>query len=198
MAYELGYRFSPSHQFFLDLSLFYNDYDKLRTGEVIGFQPSPPTAIAKWDNQMTGEAYGLNLAARWQVTKNWRLVTTYSYADVQLHLLPNSQSSIIGEKEEGNTPHHRATLRSLLTIQHNWEFDSVLYYVDNVANQNTPNYTRFDVRLGWQPVEDLSLSLGARNLFDSQHPEYGVGLGGNIEIADEVPRAFYLKLDYRF
>ncbi|MEK8015389.1 MAG: hypothetical protein VSS75_000870 [Candidatus Parabeggiatoa sp.] len=41
-------------------------------------------------------------------------------------------------------------------------------------------------------------SLGARNLFDNQHPEFGVGLSGNIEIPDEVRRAFYLHIDYRF
>ncbi len=196
MAYELGYRFAPSHHFFLDLSAYYNDYDKLRTGEVSHLQAG--SMIAKWDNQMTGEVYGLNMVAQWQITKIWRLITTYSYADVQLHLLPNSQSFFIGETEEGDTPHHQATLRSLLTLPYQMEFDTSLYYVDNLPNQNTPNYTRFDVRLGWQAKKNLSFSLGARNLFDSQHPEYGVGLKGNIEISDEVRRAFYMNMNYRF
>lgn len=198
-AYELGYRFTPNDRFLLDTTLFYNDYDKLRTIEPIGFQPfpPPPTLIARWDNQMTGEVYGLEIAAHWQATKNWRLVTTYSYAEVQLHLLPTSRF-IFGESEEGDTPHHQATLRSLLSLPRNMEFDAVLYYVDNVPNQNTPNYTRFDVRWGWLPRKNLSLSLGSRNLFDNQHHEFGVGFRCNVEIPDEVRRAFYMQMNYRF
>ncbi len=198
-AYELGYRFTPNAQFFLDSTLFYNDYEKLRTFELREFQPypPPPTLITKLDNQMTGEVYGLEMAAHWQATKDWRWVATYSYADVQLHMLPTSQN-IFKEIEEGDTPHHQATLRSLLNLPHHLTFDTVLYYVDNVPSQNTSHYTRFDVRLGWQPWPNLDLSLGARNLFDNQHPEFGVGLSGNPEIPDEVRRAFYLHMDYRF
>ncbi|MEN8215591.1 MAG: TonB-dependent receptor [Pseudomonadota bacterium] len=195
-AYELGYRLTPTHNFFLDLSLFYNDYDKLRTIEPIGFQP-PSTLITTYNNQMTGEVYGLEMAAQWQISNDWRLMATYTYTDVQLHMLPTSQSAI-GEVEEGDTPHHQATLRSLLNLPHNIEFDTALYYVDNVPNQHTQNYTRFDIRLGWQAQKDFNLSLGARNLFDSQHPEFGIGLEGNVQIHDEVRRAFYIHMNYRF
>jgi iron complex outermembrane receptor protein len=195
-AYELGYRLTPTNHFFLDLSLFYNDYDKLRTIEPIGFQP-PSTLITTYGNKMTGEVYGLEMAAQWQVSNDWRLMASYTYTDVQLHQLPTSQS-VFGEVEEGDTPHHQATLRSLLNLPHNIEFDTALYYVDNVPNQHTPNYTRFDVRLGWQAQKDFNLSLGARNLFDSQHPEFGSGLEGNVEIPDEVRRAFYIQMNYRF
>jgi len=182
------------------LSLFYNDYDQLRSTEEIGLEPSPapPTLIVQWDNQMTGEVYGLEIATQWQATKAWRWVATYNYTDVQLHLLPTSQSVIIGETEEGDTPRHQATLRSLLNVSHTMEFDTTLYYVDHVPNQNVPHYTRFDVRLGWRPQKNINLSLGARNLFDSQHPEYGVGLKGNIEIPNEVRRALYMQLNYEF
>jgi len=42
LAYELGYRFNLINKFLLDVSLFYNDYDKLRTSETIDFKPFPP------------------------------------------------------------------------------------------------------------------------------------------------------------
>jgi iron complex outermembrane receptor protein len=198
-SYELGYRLTPSDHFLLDTALFYNEYEKLRTNEQIGFEPFPlpPTLRARWDNQMTGEVYGLEMAAHWQVSKDWRVIATYNYTDVQLHMLPTSRS-VVGETEEGDTPHHQATLRSLLSLPHHLEFDTALYYVDNVPNQNTAHYTRFDVRLGWKARSNLDLSLGARNLFDNQHPEFGIGLSGNVELPDEVRRAFYLQLDYRF
>jgi len=199
-AYELGYRFTLSNRFLLDTSLFYNDYDQLRTYETrdIILSPLPPTVVVSSDSLMDGETYGIELAAQWQATKNWRLVATYSYMDMHLHLLPNSTGVISEATDEGNTPHNQATLRSLLTLSPNWEFDTALYYVDNLPSQHTPNYTRFDVRLGWQPQPDLTLSLGAKNLFDNQHPEFGSGHGANNEVPGEVQRAFYLQVNYQF
>jgi len=99
---------------------------------------------------MDGEVYGLELAAHWQVNKNLRLVGTYSYLDAQLHIKPNS-----GDKKaellENNSPHHQASLRSLFNLSSKLELDSAIYYVDNVSNHHVPNYTRVDIRLGWQP-----------------------------------------------
>jgi hypothetical protein len=51
---------------------------------------------------------------------------------------------------------------------------------------------------GWLPRKNLSLSLGSRNLFDNQHHEFGVGFRCNVEIPDEVRRAFYMQMNYRF
>ncbi|MDM8558176.1 TonB-dependent receptor [Candidatus Parabeggiatoa sp. HSG14] len=200
IAHELGYRFNLSNRFLFDANIFYNEYDRARTlFEQVDFQlsPPPPTVITTYGNNMTGEVYGLELLAQWQTTKNWRLVATYNYVDIHLHHLPISKD-IGGEGEEGDTPHHQASLRSLLTLPNNWEFDTALYYVDNLPNQKSPNYTRFDVRLGWQPRKDLSLSLGARNMFDNQHPEYGIGASGNTDIPFETQRTFYLQANYRF
>jgi len=199
ISYELGYRFSLSKRFLLDTNLFYNDYDKLRTYEPTGLvmSPLPPTLLATLDNQKFGEVYGLEFSAQWQATKHWRWIATYSYVDVHLHLLQGSQA-FAGESEEGDSPHHQATLRSLLTLPNNWEFDTAFYYADNVPNQNTSAYTRFDVRLGWQPWPDLTLSLGARNLFDNQHPEFGIPMASVNIVPDEVQRAFYMQVNYRF
>lgn len=196
-AHELGYRFTPNSDFLWDVSLFYNQYDKLRTTELVSFDPFPPTLSAQYSNKMEGEVYGLEMAAHWQVNQNWRLVATYSYAQVQLHLQSTSRA-LGGEIEEGDTPHHQATIRSLFSLSPHWDFDQILYYVDNVPNQNAPHYTRFDIRLGWHPRPTLTLSTGVKNVFDNQHIEFGRFAQGNVEIADEVRRAFYIQLDYRF
>jgi len=85
-----------------------------------------------------------------------------------------------------------------LTLPHNLEFDTGLYYVDNVPQRNVSHYLRADIRLGWKPISDLDLSLGIRNLFDKQHREFGDVFSGNTVIASEVPRTFYLQLKYQF
>jgi iron complex outermembrane recepter protein len=197
LAYELGYRFNLINHFLLDLSLFYNDYDKLRTSETIDFQPypPPPLLIFKGDNQMDGEVYGLEIATHWQVNTLWKLIATYSYLDMQLH--PQlSSTDTNAELSENNSPHHQASLRSLFDVSNTVEGDIALYYVDTVPGQNVSDYTRFDVRLGWQPQPRLDLSLGVRNLFDNQHHEFGTGERG-ISF-NEVQRAFYMQLKYQF
>ncbi|MCK5524933.1 MAG: TonB-dependent receptor [Thiomargarita sp.] len=197
LAYELGYRFNPNCRFLLDISLFYNKYDKLRTGEPIDFISTPPTIIIKPDNQMFGEVYGLELSASWEILKRWKMIATYSYSDIQLHLNPTSRY-FVKEMEEDDTPHHQATLRSLFTLPNNLELDTALYYVDNVSNQNVPHYTRFDIRLGWHAWKNMELSLGARNLFNKHHREFGNGNSISTIRANEVRQAIYMQLKYRF
>lgn len=196
-SYEFGYRFNMTNQFLFDTAFFYNNYDKLRTNETINFKPfpPPPTSISQWGNQMDGEVYGLELATHWQVTKTWKLIGTYSYLDMQLHRKPMS-NDIDTEQLENNSPHHQASLRSLWNLSPKLEFDTALYYVDNVSNQNAPHYTRFDIHLGWLPNPTLELNLGIRNTQDNQHHEFG--LGSRITPLNEVPRAMYMQLKYRF
>ena len=66
---------------------------------------------------------------------------------------------------------------------------STLYYVENISNQHVPNYTRFDVRLGWQPQPSVQLSLGVRNLLDNQHFELSIGKRSTP--SNEIQRAIY-------
>jgi len=200
LAYELGYRFKRAKQFLVDTSLFFHQYDELRNIDLVAFDPLtvPPTMTFKTNNKMEGEIFGLEVATHWQVLETWRLVGTYSYLQVLLHLNDSTTQSLLGETEEDETPHHQATLRSLLTLPHNLEFDTGLYYVDNVPQRNVSHYLRADIRLGWKPILTLDLSLGIRNLFDKQHREFGNAFSGNTVIASEVPRTFYLQLKYQF
>ncbi|MCP4696253.1 MAG: TonB-dependent receptor [Gammaproteobacteria bacterium] len=197
LAYELGHRFAPAKRFLLDTTLFYNEYDNLRTNEPVGFMPfpPPPTILFLISNQMEGEVYGLETTAYWQATENWKLVASYSYLDTQLHLKPGSTATE-AEGLEKNSPHHQASLRSLLTLPHHVEFDMTAYYADNVANHDARRYLRLDLRLGWRPIPALDLSAGVRNLLDKQHREFSTGLSALPP--SEVPRAFYLQLKYFF
>lgn len=199
LAYELGYRFNLAQQFLLDTTLFFNQYDELRNIDLVNNPlTQSPILTFQTNNQMYGEIFGLELATHWQVLETWRLVGTYSYLQVQLHLDGITNPLILGESEEDENPHHQATLRSLLTLPYNLEFDTALYYVDNVPQRNAAHYLRADLRLGWKPISALDLSLGVRNLFDKQHREFGDVFSGNTVIASEVPRTFYLQLKYQF
>ncbi len=97
-----------------------------------------------------------------------------------------------------DSPHHQASIRSLLSLPHNLELDTMLYYADNLPNKtDVTNYTRFDIRLGWNP-KHWQFSLGVRDLFDKQRREFGNSVSGNYILADEVRRAFYMQMKYFF
>lgn len=193
IAYELGYRLAPSTQFFLDSTLFFNRYDYLRTSEFQTFRP-PSTLLFVFDNLMEGEIYGLELAAHWHPRDKWKLIAAYSYLQQELHIKPDSKDSQ-AEHQEGSTPHHQFNLRSLINLSDRWEFDSTWYYVDNVPTYDVNNYIRLDLRLNWRATPNLELSLGARNLLDNQHREFG---GGSGIKASEIERGVYGQLRWQF
>jgi outer membrane receptor protein involved in Fe transport len=45
-------------------------------------------------------------------------------------------------------------------------------------------------------MASMQCSIGVTNLFDNQHPEFGVT--GNQGVAGQVPRTFYAQVSYRF
>jgi len=198
IAYELGYRFNPTNNLLVDASLFYHDYDKLRSLET-SFQPFPvPTVLTKLENQMFGSSYGLELSSHWQATKDWKLIGSYSYLYTDLDVNTNSNYTSFRVLED-NAPTHQASLRSLWNMTDNLELDAALYYVDEVESQKLPQYTRLDLRLGWQASKNLRVSIGGRNLLDSQHSEFG-GFGTtDIRLyTNEIPRSYYLQFQYQY
>ena len=64
------------------------------------------------------------------------------------------------------------SLRSLLNLRHDLEFDATVFYVDKLKDIDLPSYVRLDVRLGWIVSPDLELSLSGIDLLDNAHPEF--------------------------
>ncbi len=193
LAYEMGYRMSQSN-FSFDLSLFYNDFQHLRTIENGTLIPGSPSIIpAMVMNELEGEVYGIELSSIWQVTDNWRLIAGYSFVDIQLHLEPSSVDTT-EEGDEGDTPHHQASLRSLWQVTEDFQFDGVLRYVDKVRENKlgrkpgVPAYITMDLRLAWQANQALNLAVVGQNLF-GKHREFR---GSSVEIqATDVETSLY-------
>lgn len=193
VAYELGFRNQSEAGVQYDLTLFYNDYDELRS-----FEPMAPTGIFSLpfqvDNKAEAEAFGLELFGTWQVTDQWRLSPAYSY--LKLRVTPDSDSGdSLGELDETNYPEQQFSLRSYWSLSPRWRLDSALHYVDELARIDSrdnaiPDYWRLDARLSWQPRKGNELSLVAQNILDGHHPEFGPVLSGRRA---EIPRSLYAK-----
>jgi iron complex outermembrane receptor protein len=182
LAYEVGYRNHSCKKVTLDVTAFINEHRAAMTYDTGN--------LGRIGNMAEALSIGAETALTWQVADNWRLTGSYSFIEVE--------SSPDNTDANGNTPHHRVTLRSELDITPDLELNTALYYVDQNPDDRAfdTNHLRLDLGVTWRPTDNLELAVWGQNLLDSRHYEGRYGL---LEpAAGEVPRSFSVQLTYRF
>ena len=197
IAYELGYRWQASDTLTFDLALFYNVYDDLRTIDetvTLDLTALPATADTYIDNGLEGETYGFEIQSTWQVTDTWKLTGAYSWIDFDLEY---KDPALRGDNisDEDLTPRQQLQIRSYLDLPHNLALDSELYFVDELEDRDIDAYWRFDLQLSWQARENMRVTAGVENLFDSGHQEFPAR---NDILPSEIPRQFWVKTTFTF
>lgn len=195
IAYEAGFRTSPSDEISIDVTGFYNDYSNLVTN-VAGrptldtnspFGPSLSLPLLPL-GQGEGYSYGGEFAVSWQALDDWKLDMAYSYLDVTL-----DGSSLVSN--EGSAPEHQVNLRSHVNLDDEWEFDQLVYFTDKLPSESVESYLKLDMRVGWLPVQGVELSLVGQNLLDNRHEEFSPFL---YSVNEEVGRSVYGSVTLRF
>jgi iron complex outermembrane receptor protein len=188
-AYELGYRVRPHERLSADIAGFYSSYRDLTSltpGTVFPEAlPAPAHLVAPQvaSNRGSGRTVGVELALNAQPVGPWRLAANYSYLHISLR---NLNAPFLSAE---NSPQHQASLRSLLDLPYHLELDGMLRFVGALAG--VPRYIEVDARLGWRPNPHVQVSLTGQNLVHAHHPEFA------LQIATEVPRSVYFKLELR-
>lgn len=214
IAYEAGFKWQAGPTLGLDLALFYNDYDRLRSFQIgtpiclpggippdCFFTPPPPAGVlvpSTLGDLGEGGSYGVELAADWQPSANWRLKAVYTYleqvTDDQLEILPGYAAGV--------NPRHQFSLRSLFNPRSDVDLDLWIRYVDRLDDlfglneQVIDAYWQLDVRAAWRPQPDVELSLVGQNLLDDAHPEFLSELGDVPLTA--VERSVYGQVRWEF
>jgi len=201
IAYEMGYRTFFGQGNLFDISFFYNDYSHLRTNELgtpfVEATPAPlhvvQPLVGGFDKK--AESYGLELVAEWAVNKDLTLKGQYSY--FELDSKPASTSTATTpEKDEGLSPQHQASLRSLYQVSETLTFDTWVRYVDALPSINIDSYVDMDIRLSWTPSPDVELSLVGQNLLEGARQEYRDDIISNTPT--QVERGVYAKVVFKF
>lgn len=196
LAYELGYRFFALEKINAELSLFWNEYESVRS-----FEPRPggPPIVADYGNKTETTNRGFELEVNIQPLPWWRLKMSYSYLHIKERL---ASSSLTNTNEELNNPEHQASLRSYMELPFDFEFDVSIYYVDGLPGtvptaqpKNVEEYVRLDLRVGYKPVDWAEISLVGTNLTDRRHYESADFTLGR---STQVPRAGYAKVTLTF
>ncbi len=164
-VFEVGYRSLASNKFFYSLTAFFHDWDKLRSATAVP---------AELENKIKGNAYGLEAWANYQITRNWRLSAGGTVLEKDLELETGSTDPVGIENDTlHNDPDYQLTARSLWTISENTMFNLSLRHIAELPHPEVPSYTTIDAYYGWQPRDNLELSLAVRNLANDEYREFG-------------------------
>jgi iron complex outermembrane receptor protein len=180
---EVGYRMQPKANASFSASVFYNDYDKLRSVE-----GGPPYTLA---NKLKGNSWGIEMWGSYRVNDWWRVFAGYNYLKMNLRTDPGS--SDVTSVNAGPDPSHQISLRSSMNLAHNIEFDVAVRSIGELPNPKVPAYTAVDARLGWKAATNLEISLTGSNLLDPQHAEFG-----SAPTRSEFTRNFHLGATWKF
>ena len=194
-AYEVGYRVQATKKLSIDVATFYNNYDRLRSTDVLPTEFGPTVVIpSQFRNFTHGDTYGAEVAANLQVTAQWRLAASYSFLHSTFETEPKSTDTGSVMLYTDQSPDHQAQIHSYWDITKRVHLNASAFYVAKIAS--AAGYISTDFNVMWEPVDDLSLKIGILNAFDDHHPEFGTT--GNIGMSSETPRTFYAQASYRF
>jgi iron complex outermembrane receptor protein len=194
IAYEAGYRVQPVRDLSLDTAVFFNDYDELRSLE---FTAPPPGYVAaqRAGNKMHGETYGVEVGANWQPLEWWRVRSSYTYLNMDLHR-SRSSNNPMNESIEGQSPHHQFAIRSGVDLPGDIDIDVGLRYVDALSAFGIPSYFSLDARIAWRPFQNFEAAIIGQNLLDDSHPEFAPTTISSLPT--EAERRVFGKLTWHF
>jgi iron complex outermembrane receptor protein len=199
IAYELGYRAQLGSKVDTAISLFYNDYDHLRstTPGTPGF-PSFGFPLV-FANNLEAQTYGFEFTANYQVLSWWRLHAGYDLLKEHVRVKPG-ETDFNDALNETADPEQQWSLRSSMDLPHNVSLDSNLRWVDTLHNNNgptpgsVPDYYELDVRLAWQATPEIQFSIVGQNLLHAYHVEYGYP-GATQEA---IARSFFAEVTCKY
>ena len=120
IAYEIGYKIQPKENLSIDISAFYNDYDKEFAGALgapfLNVYNGLPYVIVPIGTENLGEpdSQGVELAVNWKVMDNWQLAAGYNYLNFDFNAVG------AGFSFGGKSPRHQfnAMLITTVILQH--------------------------------------------------------------------------------
>jgi len=192
---EVGGRWRPSADLFLDLSLFYSKYQDLLSADLapasvpLGPQILPLVA----NNDLRARSFGAELAVDWVALPWWKFQTNYCYLQILAEL--DSPDSFQGFKDATAAfPHHQFSLRSSMDLTRDLEFDLWLRVVGRLNTGGVDGYESLNLRLDWNPLAAFHVELVGQNLLDPQHPEFVSEFLAAAPV--ETDRSIFLRLSW--
>jgi iron complex outermembrane receptor protein len=166
---EVGFRAQPMPTLSYSATLFYTDFERLRS-----LEPATPGIRLPYviESLGKGNLRGFEFWASWQAARGWRLHAGGVLQDVDMGREPASRDTTGLSGLGGNDPNLTWTLRSAHDLSERVWADFSLRYVARLPQLAVPSYHELDARLAWQVRPELELALVGRNLLHARHAEF--------------------------
>lgn len=200
-SYEFGQRIKFDNNLNFDNSVFFNQYQNLRTNENNG-------SNIFFQNKGKGNVFGFESVLKYKYNNKLRTELSYDYLKMKLKYNQNSTEldTAFGRNDslfvnEGSSPRQQIKLKSFYNITNNIEFDNFLFFVDELPNINgankkgIPAYLRYDARIGYLPSANLDLSFGLQNILNTKHKEFRSSLYNSNTY---IGRSYFMKVSWQY
>jgi iron complex outermembrane receptor protein len=195
IAYELGYKTQFSASASGSISVYYNQYDRLRSLSL-----TPVTVVPLvYQNGLEGDTYGAEMSSDFQLADGWRFHAGYSLLKERIRVKAGSTDFFNG-LDETSDPQNQISLRSSFDLSRRVEFDALYRWVDVLRVNNggspayVPSYGELNLRLAWNFAPGATMALVGENLLHAHHVEFGPPTAGR----EELQRNLYAKLSWAF
>jgi iron complex outermembrane receptor protein len=195
---EIGHRIELSPNMTVDSTIFYNDYEDLRSFTLASSNLVMPPALSslafQFDNEGAGHNHGFETNINWRANPRLRFELNYSY--------------LSGEFTEGlpqvtDAPQNIVSLISHWSPTQSLDIHTALRYIDEVEtfSQSTLEFVTLDdiltadIDVAWQLTKQLTLSAHGRNLFQSKHEAF---IPEIVYSHYSIEPSFFAKLSYAF
>jgi iron complex outermembrane receptor protein len=171
IAYEAGYRGQPVANGSVSVSVYYNDYDRLRTNEA-----ASATTPAFVGNTMEGRVIGAEVWGDYALTPWWRIRVGASVLDKHFKLKAGSRDTALLEAG-GADPDGWVNLRSQMRLGEHLNLDVNLRGYGAIPKLaaggyvGAPAYAEAQARLAWKITPGVELSVTGANLLHERHAE---------------------------
>ena len=192
VAIEAGYRTRPHPTLAVDVSVFRNWYDDLRSQEFTG-------TLVVIANELNDTSVGGAVAATFQPRPWVRVMGSYSWLRHDLSLDPGSTDVYRGLFETID-PDYMADFSVRLDLPRRFELDVMSRHVGALPQivaqiPGTPAYSEASVRLGWRFSSRFEASLVGRDLLNADHVEF---ISPTSNRVTRLERAVYTRFTVAF
>jgi iron complex outermembrane receptor protein len=187
IAYEAGYRRLYSDWLSVDVAVYVNRYDDLRSQELPS-SPGEPIVLA---NMLNAQSGGVELSTAAQMASWWQAHVSYTHHWKELTFDDGSRDATRGASE-ANDPKHLFTLRSYMNGGP-FEFDVFLRAVGALPQPAVDAYREMDARVGWRVRPGWDLAVIGTNLLSPRHLEFRAGTAPEL-----YERSVSLRSTWRF
>jgi iron complex outermembrane receptor protein len=200
LNYEIGHRYALPN-LYIDSTVFVSHYDNLiEIDKASTIVDDANKTQYQYNNIMSAKVFGFESAITYEIDTYWKVGGAYSFLSVNSQMDMGAEDAYSAVKRNKTThPKHQFNAHSYYTINHNWEFDTMVYYVDAIqsgvssSSGGVDSYVRADFRLGYHH-KDYDITLGLQRALSPNIAEYS----SSSSRAINTQRNFYTTLAWRY